>query len=301
MQQPPSANQRPSSSLEEDESDLIGTPPKFDGNRENSLSFLNQFNLFILLNENSVISTDPYMRAAYFLNMLRGPPATIEWFKHQNIKWFSQVESNPDLLPKGMNVWEVLEADFKKSFEDIQGPWSAGSKLEKLRMKEDRLDDYIAEFEHLARRAEYRLDQGPTPAVRTFVRGLPYELAKACYVHTPLDTFDQWTSAVRREYPRWQAINQLPASLQSPNRGGAFVGWRNGQTAGQDIVPQARPRTTPHDSNSSRTVGTNQRAITHGDKEEYLRDGRCFHCGVQGHIVRSCPNRRPRHRTTGRT
>ena len=299
MQQPPSANQRPYSSLEEDESDLIGTPPKFDGNRENTLSFLNQFNLFILLNEKSGIAKNPGMQAKYFLNILRGPK--IKWFKRRNMDWFSEVESNPDLLPKGMNIWEVLEADFKESFKDIQGPWLAGSKLEKLRMKEDRLDDYIGEFEHLARRAGYRLDQGPTPTVRTFIRGLPYELAKACFFHTPLDTFDQWTSAVRREYPRWLAINQLQGSQQPPNQGGAFVGWRNGQTARQDIAPQARPRTTPRDPNPSGTVGTNQRAITEEDKEEYRRDGRCFHCGVHGHIVRSCPNRRPRHRTTGRT
>jgi hypothetical protein len=57
---------------------------------------------------------------------------------------------NPDLLPEGMNAWEGLKADFKKSFEDHLGPQIAGIKLQELRMKEGRVDDYIADFEGLS-------------------------------------------------------------------------------------------------------------------------------------------------------
>jgi len=36
------------------------------------------------------------------------------------------------------------------------------------------------------------------------------------------------------------------------------------------------------------------------DKEckEYRKTGRCFECGKQGHLVRDCPNKKTRARTT---
>ena len=36
------------------------------------------------------------------------------------------------------------------------------------------------------------------------------------------------------------------------------------------------------------------------DKEckEYRKTGRCFECGKQGHLVRDCPNKKPRIHTT---
>lgn len=289
MQQPPSAVQRPPSPLDGDEPELIGTPPKFGGDTANTLYFLSEFENFVLLNSNTRIGRDPFMRAAYFLNSLRGRRSTIQYFKYRNHKWYFEVKSNPNVLPEGKNVWEALEEDFKESFEDCLGPTKAWAELEKIRMKEDRLDEYIAKFQRLAHRAGCEPIQGPT--IRYFIRGLPRELVEAC-VHENPKTFDQWVSAVRREYPRWQAGNQL---RQRPNRRGPnFAGLCNGQPGSQDIVPRVRVRTTPRDSNRGMTAGTNRKAVTAEDKERYLREGLCFYCGTQGHRARVCPNRLPR-------
>ena len=293
MQHSLSSTQRPLSPLEGDEPDIIGMPPEFNGDKANTLSFLISYKNFIRLNSNTRIAKDPSMRAAYFLNMLRGPPSTIVMFVHESLNWLSEVESNPDnpdLLPEGMNVWEALEANFKKSFEDHLGPEKARAELDKIYMKEDGLDDYIADFERLARRAGYEPIRGPT--LYRFFRGLPRELAKACTNHENPETFDQWVGAARREYSRWQARNRL---RQPPNRRGpTFFERHNGQPGRQDIVPRARVRTTPSDSNRGMTAGTNRKAVTAEDKERYLRKGLCFYCGTHGHIVRVCPNRPPR-------
>ena len=36
------------------------------------------------------------------------------------------------------------------------------------------------------------------------------------------------------------------------------------------------------------TSASLSKAVTEADKERYKREGRCFFCGVQGHVSRSC-------------
>ena len=36
------------------------------------------------------------------------------------------------------------------------------------------------------------------------------------------------------------------------------------------------------------TSASLSKAVTEADKEQYKREGRCFFCGAQGHISRSC-------------
>ena len=41
-----------------------------------------------------------------------------------------------------------------------------------------------------------------------------------------------------------------------------------------------------------------RKATNDKEREEYRKIGRCFECGRQGHLVRDCPNKKPRIRTT---
>jgi hypothetical protein len=294
LPQPSRATQPPiPSSLQWDEPDLaLGIPPEFDGDRANAIFFLSQFERFIWLNDKTRIARDPVNRAAYFLYIMRGPRITIENWVDRNSEWLDQVTSNPDILPKGMNVWEVLKADFKRSFEDHFGPQIAGIKLHNLHMKENHVDDYLANFEDLAHRAGYSLKGHLT--IQLFIRGLPPKLAEACVDNERPKSFIQWTSAVRRQYPNWlrkEAANGQQEIQQAPNQA---AGRRNGQNNRQTVFGgRARTSgTTSRDSNTSTTiVDTNRNATTEDDKERYRRERKCFNCGMQGHFVRFCPNR----------
>jgi hypothetical protein len=273
--------QRPPPSLFEGvEPEIIGIPPEFDGDRANSASFLTKFDGFIRLNRNTQIARDPFTRAAFLVYIMMNEPHTItvKWWARRNSEWLSQVENNPDVLPRGLNTWEVLEADFKETFKDLFGPEMAANKLQTLRMKEFRGEEYIAEFENLARRAGF----GEPYTIRLFVRGLPPEFAEACIADANPKSFDQWTSAVRNRLLLCQRVlraivtNKLRENRQTPNRG-ASVRGRNEQD-----IPSGRPRTTtPRDSNPNRN------AI---NEAQYSRERRCFRCRVQGHIARHCPN-----------
>jgi hypothetical protein len=101
--------------------ELVGIPPEFKGRRT---SLVSQFKVFMLLNRNSEIARDPVMRAAYFLNITRGPHnESQEWDRWvgRNSSWLLRVESDPGLLPRGMNAWDVLVADFFKTNEFSSG------------------------------------------------------------------------------------------------------------------------------------------------------------------------------------
>jgi Retrotransposon gag protein len=273
LQQSPT--QRSPSPFEGPYSDLVGNPPEFDGDRANAISFLEDFEIFIELNCDTRIARDPIKRAAYFLNITGRPSIAVNNWMGRNIKWFYGVRRNPDLLPEGMNAWDVLKADFEKSFEDYLGPEMAPFKLQELRMEEDCVDDYIAQFEGLARSARYDLNE--PLAIRYFIQGLPRKLAKDCIDNRKPESFDQWASAAREQF----LIRRL-IKAYSKERNSRQLANRDG------------PRTTPRDSNASTGVvymNGNGKVITEEDKESYRREGRCFHCRTKGHIARNCPDR----------
>jgi hypothetical protein len=139
--------------------------------------------------------------------MTKEPRITVEWWVERSIKWLLKVEDEPDLLPRGKNAWEVLEADFRKNFEDYCGREMAVIKLQELQMKQGHVDDYIAEFEYLAHRTDYGLYEPYT--VHLFTCGLPHQLANACIAHERPEYFDQWTSAVRYRDAIWQQRKQV--------------------------------------------------------------------------------------------
>lgn len=59
--------------------------PEFDGNRAYAISFLTQFEIFMVLNPNSYIARDPIMWVACFLNITGGPAITVKDWMHRNI------------------------------------------------------------------------------------------------------------------------------------------------------------------------------------------------------------------------
>jgi hypothetical protein len=291
-QQPSStttAQRPPPSPLEGADSQLIGIPPKFEGDRADAISFLTEFELFMILNSDTQVAKDPIKRAAYFLNIIGGRVMvkSLRYWVKRNSEWLLRVTRDRDILPGGMNAWDVLEADFKKYFKDYSGPEVARIELEKLSMMEDKEDDYIAEFEYLAHRAGYGKRSEPY-TVRLFVRGLvsglPRKLVEACITEYP-QTLDECISKVRTRILNervYRPSRHRERENNPPNRG-AFVRGRD--------IPPPRPRTSLRDSNPIAAVGANRKAINEDDKERYLRQGLCFHCGEQGHLARDCPDR----------
>lgn len=269
---------------------LEGTSPDhFDGNCERTLHFLIQFKRFMLMNDGTTISCDPIKRCIHFLSLIEGPQ--VEGWTDCSYEWLDKVQTGKVSIPFGMTAWEVLKHDFKNAFVDYAKHERAVDKLKKLRMKEGRIDEYIAAFKRLAHRANTDLDDPMN--LRLFARGLPKPLCDICIDIDSPESFEQWSNSVQRHQHNWlrkQAIknefgvSQLP---QQSNSGGQRCGnsfgnfyWhhpgQNQNNRGSSNAPCLR--LPPRDDNAMDTSTIICKAVSEKDKEEYRKAGRCFEC-----------------------
>jgi hypothetical protein len=149
-----------------------------------------------------------------------------------------------------------------------------------------------------------------------FAKGLPKGLCKECLVHDDLDTFKAWAmSAQNRQhiYMKEKAIfmtygsSLLSNNHQQPQQTGWIwhcnegpsgnTNWRNNnnqgcQQQGQGCPTAPRPQLQAYDENHMDTSAVVCKASSNKEKEEYHKEGRCYECGKQGHLVHDCPNRK---------
>ena len=211
-----------------------------------------------------------------------------------------------------------LGTRFCNTFVDYAEHERVADDLQKLRMKEGHIDEYIAAFERLAHHANADLNDPLN--LRLFARGLPKALCDACIDIDSPETFEQWSNVAQRHQRNWlckQAIRDEYGSSQPPqrsnnqgnqqrnnNRFGNFFWCCSGSNSNQNNRGNsgpARPRLPPRDDNVMDTLAMVHKATTEKDKEEYRKAGQCFECGKQGHLVRTCPSKKPRQNQNART
>jgi retrotransposon gag protein len=167
---------------------LEGNPPeKFSGDRSDTSDFLMHFKQFMSLNRTSAITRDPIRKATYFLSFMTGTKMK-GWTQMQSL-WLQDAEKDPSIIPATQNAWQMVEHDFKQTFVDYAIKEKAQDKLHKLQMKEENIDQYIADFSLLAMDAQVDPDE-PT-VLLLFYQGLPQRLAEKCI---ELDSPNDFTS-----------------------------------------------------------------------------------------------------------
>ena len=110
------------------------------------------------------------------------------------------------------------------------------------------------------------MDLDDPSALRMFARGLPRKFAEACIHMECPEIFEQWAKAARRQHESAILRNWYLLS--------------NDDGPSQSSAPQR---------NTSTAV--RRKATTDGEKQRYLREGRCFKCSEQGYIARNCRDR----------
>ena len=94
-----------------------------------------------------------------FLSFIRGPN-TDDWVAEQAEWLVDQVAGG--VLPTEENLWRVVEPLFTNAYTDTAVRSRSQRLLKELQMKQENLDDYIAEFQILTNKAEYTLDKEAT-------------------------------------------------------------------------------------------------------------------------------------------
>ena len=102
------------------------------------------------MNEGANIAWNLMLKASYFLSLFSASKV-VEWVEQQH-NWLDKIEANPYEypLPYGLDIWQVLEAKFKKAFIDYMAREKAHNNLWKLKMQGGNIDQYVADFQFLA-------------------------------------------------------------------------------------------------------------------------------------------------------
>jgi Retrotransposon gag protein len=277
---------------------LEGIPPeKFTGERGQTIPFLTKFKRFILMNRDAAIARDPYKRSAFFLSLIGGTK-TDGWVE-RSYDWLNRAERDPSILPYDTTAWEVLESEFRRAFVDYAEHEKAQDEIQRLKMTNENVDQYIADFERLGHRAGLDLDD--PMALRLFACSLPVGLADSCIDIENPETFEQWTKAAQRHYRNWLRKHAIHSNYggtnsqqqnQKGNQGGNSFYWRRSQQNQNNNSP-SRSRWQAKDPNAMDTSAVARKATTDAEKEQHRKEGRCFECSQQGHLARNCPNRKP--------
>jgi hypothetical protein len=146
---------------------LVGTPPMISsGDRKKAQTFLDAFRGWRAVNYKKEVMRDPYMRIALVLTFIKGEDVN-SWANHQ-LKLLddkiAQGRANNDTL------WQEFKTAFKNAFTLIKAKENALAQLEALKTGKNKVDKYIATFNHLREEAGFNdTDQG---VIEMFKRGL---------------------------------------------------------------------------------------------------------------------------------
>ena len=122
-----------------DEEPLQGKePPIFDGNRQKTDGFLHELRLYQFMNAMHLIMTNPWQKVAHALTFVDSPDI-YEW-KRSAENWILSI---PAPSAPNKTVYEDFEEEFIQSWTDINESYHATAELNKLRMKNKNVDEYI--------------------------------------------------------------------------------------------------------------------------------------------------------------
>jgi hypothetical protein len=146
---------------------LMGALPTiFSGNRTEAHRFIKVVKSYIRLNEDVPGFRSPMKKVALTLTLMQG----------ENVAaWVEAAGRTLDNLdPATQNipaVWDYFVEEFEQQYIDTQAPERARVALEALKMKPPLIDEYIAKFEDLCRKAGYTV--GSSEVTYQFLKGLP--------------------------------------------------------------------------------------------------------------------------------
>jgi hypothetical protein len=272
--------ERPSSKRRDEEHEgngggLRGKAPEiFDGDRTKSKAFISDLRIYFQINRKKSDVKNAYSRVLLALSFIKGPNV-VNWVETQT----DQIEE--ELHEVGgdeeyEDLWQDFLKRFKKAYVSTTMREDAYVKMQKLQMKGDQLDEYIADHSTLV--AELGWDQNSEMSCHSFREGLPRPLAKTILQNEGLpETYNLWVRYAQRHHARWamsKALGYLGKSTKEKPK------WNP-----HAKTDKKRPEKDPDAMDVDRTQ------MSDSKKEELMRAGKCFRCEKQGHLSRDCPTK----------
>src|SRR6266571_2464563 len=206
----------------------------------------------------------PFQRAMTFLSYIRGPLVD-DWVDEQAQWLMDQVQMGVTHAEE--NLWRTIKIRFQQAYTDTSEKVKAQNQLRDFKMKGDDVDTYISQFQNLARKAGYTLNENVTLGM--FADGLPPKLMVNCIKFDHPVDWNDWTHTARLHQEEYI---QLHDRLKGGHRtqGHTQTQWRNALNRNPNAMDIGRTRAR------ATTTGTM------GEKEKQRSEGRCYRCNKQG-------------------
>jgi hypothetical protein len=193
---------------------LMGSAPtEFDRDRAKTDQFMNKLRHYFHVNA-TVPSLQSWIRCvAIALTFIKGLTVD-EWALNQG-DWVDRLDPLIEDIP---DVWTNFLLEFRKQFQDTQAEERARLQIEGMKMKWPDIDQYIQDFERVARKAEYPLTAPAT--IRYFMKGLTKsivnDIVKPPKVNTYAEIKQQAVDSVASQLLIYEMFKQDKGTTSRP-------------------------------------------------------------------------------------
>ena len=279
-------------------------PPIFNGDRSTTRKFMNNFDLWKVLNRQNDIMRKPFSRVVTLLTYMDGPLVDA-WKEEQMHKL--QVAMDDGSQETDEDLWDSFIERFKSAFTNQNQREEAYQKLCKLKQG-DNLDDFFAKFKQLTHEAGVPLDDKGT--IEILKHAMKPPLTRAI-IHSPnFDpnadvpwTFKKWEEQARKSHQQWLAAFQF--SQQKAGLYKAF-GLAPKQTQGRSNQYRRNRNSGPCTTSQgghAMDVDATKMGQTHSEakKRQLMDENKCFYCEIKGHQACVCCKKMADRAKSGKT
>jgi hypothetical protein len=210
-------------------------------------------------------------------------------------KIVDEVNDDPS-LEDDKRLWSEFAEKFELKFTSASALEESRQDFEECCMKNDDVNEYIAIFEDLLTKIEYK--QEDFGVVDKFKQGLKKWIVKKILEHdTWPASLDEWQEAARREVRRAKYTTvtlggdrkNYNLSLQEAKWKAALFPETNqrrghsGSRRNNEVVPM--------EVDYAATQNPRLKKLTPDKRKKLIDEGRCFKCCLKGHQARNCTGR----------
>jgi hypothetical protein len=246
----------------------MGAAPRpFNGDRSQAENFINEVKAYLRLNQETALGRSPRRKVEFVLTFMQGPEV---------VTWAATIGNWLDTLGDHENipaVWEAFLDQFFYRFQDSTAQEDARQALTKIRINWPEINQYVADFEELVRKAGYDLD---TPMIiDAFLHGLPRTTIKDLVGGTPIRNYHDLRTRAQESVGSHQKLIKLlgiparrpPSPEETPKKPRCYVPTRRHKRS--RCVRKTPAQTHPHHSPINHREAREQRKYEQTRRGQY--------------------------------
>jgi Retrotransposon gag protein len=184
---------------------VMGNLPQiFDGDRKNARNFLDVILGYFRANSRVPGLNSPIRKVSIVLTLIQGPQVAT-WVRDMGA-WIDSLNPVEDDI---QFTWDTFVQEFTEHFTDSQEQQRARLDLDRCKMRFPKIDQYIADFKELVRRAGYTI--GSEETISFFLNGLTPSILDAIIAPPFPENYNQYKAKAIQHTKARQMVEAIRA------------------------------------------------------------------------------------------